>query len=201
MGLQDIARIDGWVRTPQPEPSLEWMSRRAFPDEDPTDPSEEEPSEEEPSEESGSDSDSDPTQASDSPSWVPALESDSALGYEARQQSEDVEQLPIESQLYNAPTASSTVPILGAAVSGSDGFQTLSPEAATADSGVAESESGVAESESPDEALSSSDFEDEEEGSLFDRIYAAPPEELCRCVILGSEKQSCPGQAQSCANL
>jgi len=175
LGLEDIARMDGWVRTTQPEPQLSILN--------PLLSSSDEGQVGESS--SGStDSSSDLPQPQDSDSsMLPSQASDSELGIESTSHDQPQPPKPIEylsDDMYTysaAPTASSAVPILSAEYSASGDFSSYDmlgqPEAAS-------SELRAAEPESADVASVSTDSEEDEEGSLLDRWYAAHPDELCR---------------------
>jgi len=179
LGLEDIARMDGWVRTTQPEPHLSILNP-------PLPLSDEEQVGESSSAPTDSSSDSDLPQPQDSNSdLLPPQASDSELGIEST--SHDQPQLPkpieyLSDDMYTysaAPTASSAVPILSAEYSASGDFSSYDmlgqPNAE-----AASSELRAAEPESADVASVSTDSEEDEEGSLLDRWYAAHPDELCR---------------------
>ena len=179
LGLEDIARMDGWVRTTPPEPPLSILDPLlSSSDEGQADESSSGPTD--------STSDSDLPQPQDSDSgMLPHEASDSELGIESTshdqpQLSKPIEYLSDDMYTYSAaPTASSAVPILSAEYSASGDFNSYDmlgqPNAE-----VASSELRAAEPESADIASVSTDSEEDEEGSLLDRWYAAHPDELCR---------------------
>jgi len=109
-----------------------------------------------------------------------ALSSEDDLEDYLDEELQPIEHLPDDIYTYSAaPTAGSAVPILSTEYSAAgeqsshDMLGQLSSEYVTAESGVVESESGEV-------ASVSTDSEEDEEGSLLDRWYAAPPDELCR---------------------
>ena len=179
LGLEDIARMDGWVRTTRPEPHLSILDPLLSPPD-------EGQVEESSSGATDSSSDSDLPQSQDSDSGrLPPQASDSELGIESTSHDEPQPPKPIEylsDDMYTysaAPTASSAVPILSAEYSASgdfDSYDMLGQPNAEA----ASSELRAAEPESADVASVSTDSEEDEEGSLLDRWYAVHPDELCR---------------------
>ena len=177
LGLEDIARMDGWVTTTKPEPHLSIL--------DPLHSSSDEGQvNESTSGSTDSSSDSDLPQPQDSDSgMLPPQASDSELGIQSTSHDQPQPPKPIEylsDDMYTysaAPTASAAVPILSAEYSASGDFGSYDmlgqPEAAS-------SELRAAMLESADMASVSTDSEEDEEGSLLDRWYAAHPDELCR---------------------
>ncbi len=176
LGLEDIARMDGWVRTTQPEPHLSILDPLRLS-------SDEGQADESSSGSTDSSSDSDLPQSQDSDSRMLPQASDSELSIESISHDQPQPPKPIEylsDDMYTysaAPTASAAVPILSAEYSASGDFSSYDmlgqPEAAS-------SELRAAELESADMASVSTDSEEDEEGSLLDRWYAAHPDELCR---------------------
>ena len=160
LGLQDIARIDGWVKTDQLEPQLSLLN-----------PTSDSPIAEDTSE---------PVTASSESPLTPGKGSDSALSDESasHELEQEVEHLSDDMYTYSAaPTASSAVPTLNAEYSMAGEFTTHDMLGQLTDS---ETELALADSESAETAPEAWDPEEEEEGSLLERSYAAHPDELCR---------------------
>ncbi|DBA99100.1 TPA: hypothetical protein ACH3X1_014234 [Trebouxia sp. C0004] len=177
LGLEDIARMDGWVRTTQPEPQLSNSNPAlSSSEEGQVDVSSSG------STDSSSDSDSPQPQDSDSGMLPPQdseLSTESTL-HDQPQLPKPIEYLSDDMYTYSAaPTASSAVPIWSAEYSASGDFSSYDmlgqPNAE-----AASSELQAAEAESADMASVSTDSEEDEEGSLLDRWYAVHPDELCR---------------------
>lgn len=196
LGLQDIARIDGWVKVDRPSPPL------PFDDDDDETPESETPQ----SDDETPESDSAELPASEQPifhsSGLVTYNHDSA----ADQMPQEVERLPDDVLDYNsAPIALRAVPILpiDQPAEDVDELEDLSSEYAEADPAEAE-----ATSESEDVASISTDTEDEDdESSLL--MADVSPQELCTYVHLTLGSMSlllpgmhtclfCPQHAQQC---
>lgn len=195
LGLEDIARMDGWVKTEQPQPSPSFLNPSSSPPLDSGSPTDATPASTD-----ASSSSTDPTASSSSTDEDPAaispitdsdfesdplppLASASEVGLQSSshdqpQLLQPVEQLSDDMYTYSAaPTASAAVPVFHTDYSASGDFSTHGVL------GQPSSESASPESElaEPANAASiSTDSEEDEEGSLLDRCYAAHPDELCR---------------------
>ncbi|KAL3156643.1 hypothetical protein ABBQ38_000926 [Trebouxia sp. C0009 RCD-2024] len=164
LGLQDIARIDGWVKVDRPSPPL------PFDDDDDETPESETPQ----SDDETPESDSAELPASEQPifhsSGLVTYNHDSA----ADQMPQEVERLPDDVLDYNsAPIALRAVPILpiDQPAEDVDELEDLSSEYAEADPAEAE-----ATSESEDVASISTDTEDEDDESSLLMADVSPQE-------------------------
>ena len=156
MGLQDIARIDGWVKVDRPTPPL------PFDDDDTLE------------------SDSAMLPASQHPTFHKSGLVTYSYDSAAEQPLQEVERLPDNVLDYtSAPIALRAVPVLpiDQPAEDSDEFEVTSSEYGEADPAEAESTSG-----SDDVASVSTDTEDEDESSLL--LADISPQELCTYVHL-----------------
>ena len=186
LGLQDIARIDGWVKVDRPEPLLPEFEIEV-PESD---------SAESDSAESGTaDSDSAESDSADSDteelpgSKQPTTDSSGMVTYDhssaAEQLPEVVEELPDDVLEYNSsPISQRAVPILPIDLQEQDDdeYETLGSEYVQAESRLVDAESPEADSVSGSDDVDSisTDIEEEEEGSLL--MEDASPKELCMYV-------------------
>ena len=181
LGLQDIARIDGWVKVDRPEPPLP-----EFEIEGPkSDAAESESAESDTAESDSADSDTEELPGSEQPT----TDSSGMVTYDhssaAEQLPEVVEELPDDVLEYNSsPISQRAVPILPMDLQEQDDdeYETLGSEYVQAESRLVDAESPEADSVSGSDDVDSisTDIEEEEEGSLL--MEDASPQELCMYV-------------------
>ena len=171
LGLQDIARIDGWVKVDRPDPPLPELELET-PDSD------------------TAESDSADSDTEESPgSEQPITDSSGMVTYDhtsaSEQLSEVVEQLPDDVFEYNSsPISQRAVPILPLDLQAEDAddYTNMGSEYVQAESQLVGAESAGTEpgTGSDDGDSISTDTEEEEESSLL--MADASPQELCTYV-------------------
>ena len=184
LGLQDIARIDGWVKVDRPDPPLpEFLFELPEADSAEADSAESDPAEPDSTEELPG-------------SEQPVTDSSGMVTYDHTSASEElpevVEELPDDVLEYNSsPISQRAVPILPIDLQAEDaddyenlGSDYVQAESRLVDTGSAEAAEADSVNGSDDVNSISTDIEEEEEDSLL--MGDASPQELCTYVMPGS---------------